>query len=57
MPARYLFGPVTAAFAAHNLTRQRQAGTCLAFGTGPGLDLVVEPAATWERIAARLPEG
>lgn len=53
----YLFGPVTAAFADQNLRSARQAGDCLAFGAGPGLDLQTQPGDCWETLTARLPAG
>jgi hypothetical protein len=52
---RYLFGPITASFAEQNLFSEWQAGSCLAFGTEPGLDLVIGPGETWEQIASRFP--
>jgi glycosyltransferase involved in cell wall biosynthesis/tetratricopeptide (TPR) repeat protein len=54
---RYLFGPITASFAEQNLFSQRQAGSCRAFGTEPGLDLVIGPGDTWEHVASRFPAG
>jgi hypothetical protein len=51
---RYLFGPVTASFAEQNLFSQRQAGSCLAFGAEPGLDLVIGPGDTWEQTGPKL---
>src|SRR5438067_2541938 len=53
---RCLFGPVTAALAAGNLRRQRQAGACLVFGP-EGVDLAFGPDDTWESACARLPAG
>jgi tetratricopeptide (TPR) repeat protein len=57
MTLRYLFGPVNEEFGRH-LEEERAAGRCLTFGPGgPGVDLTVGPAETWEAVAARLPEG
>src|SRR6516164_1824367 len=56
MPRRYLFGPVSAAFADQNLRQDRAAGQCLTFGY-PGADLAFTPSDTWEALCARLPEG
>src|ERR1043166_8042783 len=57
MPRRYLFGPVSATFADQCLRRHRQAGHCLAFGPGGGVDLVLRPGDPWEAVRARLPAG
>jgi glycosyltransferase involved in cell wall biosynthesis/predicted Zn-dependent protease len=54
---RYLFGPVTAAFAVQNLDRQRCDGSCLTFGSEPGVDLAIAPGDTWAEVAERLPRG
>jgi glycosyltransferase involved in cell wall biosynthesis/predicted Zn-dependent protease len=56
MRRRYLFGPVTAAFADQNLRQARASGECLAFGPA-GADLEVGPADTWETVLPRLPPG
>src|SRR5438128_9984349 len=53
---RYLFGPVTAAFAADNLSRPRQDGSCVTFATaGAGPDLTIGPAESWQSVCERLP--
>jgi hypothetical protein len=57
VPRRYLFGPVTPAFADQSLHEPRRAGACLAFGAEEGLDLRVGPQDTWEQVCARLPAG
>jgi glycosyltransferase involved in cell wall biosynthesis/tetratricopeptide (TPR) repeat protein len=57
MPDRYLFGPVTAEFAEQNLSGPRRTGSCLSFGTEPGLDVTVAPNDTWESVCNRLPGG
>ena len=54
---RYLFGPVTREFAEQNLGGERAAGNCLCFSTGPGTDLQIETADTWETVLAKLPAG
>src|SRR6266478_4760321 len=55
MPYRYLFGPVSAPFAAHHLARARQAGECLAFNVAGDLDLRIGLEDTWEAVCAGLP--
>src|SRR5262249_29562500 len=54
MTLRYLFGPVTAAFAADHLAGPRQRGECLAFGR-PGADLTIGLDETWDEICRRFP--
>jgi GT2 family glycosyltransferase len=54
MSRRYLFGPVTRAFADQCLRRQRQAGDCLAFGKD-GPDLTIGPNDSWQTVLGRLP--
>ncbi len=44
MSARYLFGPVTSAFAQDNLGGLRRRGTCPAFDAGGTSDLAMKPA-------------
>src|SRR5262245_56420290 len=56
MPSRYLFGPVSAEFAADNLYGPRQAGHCLTFGY-PEADLAIGWEDSWEDVCARLPTG
>src|ERR1700722_1141310 len=53
---RYLFGPVTVAFADQNLHQARASGECLTFGP-QGPDLVCQPDETWDKLQARLPKG
>ncbi len=53
-PLRYLFGPVSAAFADQNLHRLRASGECLAFGPA-GVDVTVGASDSWDAIVARLP--
>src|ERR1700722_443644 len=53
---RYLFGPVTVAFADQNLHQARASGECLTFGP-QGPDLVCQPDETWDKMQARLPKG
>jgi GT2 family glycosyltransferase/tetratricopeptide (TPR) repeat protein len=57
MSRRYLFGPVTAAFADQNLHTPRLAGDCLAFNHAGDADLVVRPGDSWEEVCSRLPDG
>jgi hypothetical protein len=57
MPLRYLFRPVDAAFVADKLASVRQAGECLAFGPGPGVDLTIGPSDAWDDVRSRLPEA
>src|SRR5713226_9148045 len=56
MPLRFLFGPVTTAFAEENLRRFREAGTCLAFGPAGTSDISIAPSDTWDSVLAKLPE-
>src|SRR3954454_20912664 len=55
-PLRFLFGPVTAEFAATYLGGPRCEGRCLAFGPA-GPDPVVGPGDPWPDISSRLPAG
>ncbi|HEV3258522.1 MAG TPA: glycosyltransferase, partial [Gemmataceae bacterium] len=57
MARRYLFGPVTPAFADQNLNAQRQVGDCLAFDPGDTTDLAIAPGDSWEAVTERLPRG
>ena len=57
MGRRYLFGPVTRAFAEQNLYSQREIGDCLAFDAGGTTDLAIGPADSWEAVRQRLPTG
>ncbi|HZU38674.1 MAG TPA: hypothetical protein VFA18_22295, partial [Gemmataceae bacterium] len=57
MNHRYLFGPVTPAFADQNLHRARQAGECLAFDATGATDLMVGPADSWDMVCQRLSAG
>src|SRR5438128_5678208 len=55
MARRYLFGPVTAAFADENLHEARVRGECLAFAADGSADLVVGPEDKWLSLHDRLP--
>src|SRR5438105_3049511 len=57
MTQRYLFGPVSTAFAEQNLYDERQAGNCLAFSVNGGPDLTIGLSDTWDAMLARLPSG
>jgi tetratricopeptide (TPR) repeat protein len=57
MPRRYLFGPVTPHDAGRLFSRRRESGSCLAFATAEGADLVIGPRETWESLTGRLPDG
>ncbi|MBL8793408.1 MAG: glycosyltransferase family 1 protein, partial [Planctomycetia bacterium] len=57
MPRRYLFGPVTRAFAEQHLRHSREVGECLAFNAAGDLDLTVGPSDTWESITRQFPAG
>jgi GT2 family glycosyltransferase/Tfp pilus assembly protein PilF len=57
MEFRYLFGPVTPAFAEQNLHAARSRGECLAFDPAGHTDVAVRLADTWESLCARLPGG
>jgi glycosyltransferase involved in cell wall biosynthesis len=57
VPRRYLFGPVSPAFADENLGRHRQAGHCLAFDPEGKTDLAVRADDSWANVCARLPLG
>src|SRR5262249_31665500 len=54
MTRRYLFGPITADFAAQNLQGPRARGECLTFGYAEA-DIQVGAADTWEAVVSRLP--
>jgi tetratricopeptide (TPR) repeat protein len=55
--ARYLFGPVAAAFAEQHLQSARVRGDCLAFNAAGDTDLTIGLADSWETVQARLPPG
>jgi glycosyltransferase involved in cell wall biosynthesis/Tfp pilus assembly protein PilF len=57
MALKYLFGPVSATFAADNLHGPRQAGDCLAFDAAGTTDLTIGPGDSWESVCGRLPGG
>jgi tetratricopeptide (TPR) repeat protein len=57
MTLRYLFGPVTAAFADQNLHLARRSGECRTFNHTGDTDLTVGPADTFEAILSRCPAG
>jgi GT2 family glycosyltransferase/tetratricopeptide (TPR) repeat protein len=54
MSLRYLFGPVTAAFANQYLHRERQAGLCRTFDAAGTTDVALGPGDSWESVCARL---
>jgi glycosyltransferase involved in cell wall biosynthesis/tetratricopeptide (TPR) repeat protein len=54
---RYLFGPVTAAFADQKLHPQRRAGACLTFNPNGDADLRIAATDNWQTIAGRFPAG
>jgi hypothetical protein len=56
MPLRYLFGPVTGAFA-ERLAMHRASGACLTFGPDADTDLRIGPRDTWEQVCAGLLDG
>jgi glycosyltransferase involved in cell wall biosynthesis/predicted Zn-dependent protease len=56
MALRYLFGPITAAFAEQHLSGPRRNGECLTFG-GPGTDVPICADFTWGEIQRLLPEN
>ena len=55
MAPRYLFGPVTPAFAEQHLARARAAGDCLTFNAAGTADLTIRPGDRWEDIERFLP--
>jgi Glycosyl transferases group 1 len=55
MNRRYLFGPVSAAFADQSLYRARQAGECLAFDPAGTTDLAIGPGDDWPTVCQKLP--
>ncbi len=55
MNSRYLFGPVTPAFAAEHLAQARASGECLTFNAQGGADLTIRPGDRWEDIEKFLP--
>jgi hypothetical protein len=57
MPRRYLFGPVSAAFAHQKLHRHRQSGLCLAFNADGDGDVTIRRGDSWDDVLARLPAG
>ncbi len=57
MHRRYLFGPVSPAFAQQCLKGPRERKECIAFGLTKGLDLLIRPNETWEAISVRFPSG
>jgi GT2 family glycosyltransferase/tetratricopeptide (TPR) repeat protein len=54
---RYLFGPISADFAATHLSEPRRLGQCLAFDLANGADLTLAATDRWETLLARLPAG
>jgi tetratricopeptide (TPR) repeat protein len=57
MPLRYLFGPVTSAFADQHLHDAVAAGDCLPFNHVGDVGLQIRPADCWEEVIARFPAG
>jgi GT2 family glycosyltransferase/Tfp pilus assembly protein PilF len=57
MDFRYLFGPVTPAFADQNLHGPRSRVECLAFDQAGHTDLAVRLDDTWDSLCRRLPGG
>jgi Glycosyl transferases group 1 len=57
MPRRYLFGPVTRAYADQKLHAARQRHECLAFDISDGSDLTIGLGDSWADVCARLPPG
>ncbi len=57
MPLRYLFGPVSGAYADQNLHEQRRSGLCLAFGPDGSADLTIRPGDSWQSIVEAFPDG
>src|SRR5262245_48707776 len=57
MALKYIFGPVSKAFAEENLAQPRQAGDCLAFNAEGDTDLKISPGDSWPAVSARLPSG
>jgi hypothetical protein len=57
MSARYLFGPVTSAFAQDNLGGLRRRGTCPAFDVGGTSDLAIGLGDNWLSGCSRMPQG
>jgi glycosyltransferase involved in cell wall biosynthesis/tetratricopeptide (TPR) repeat protein len=57
MSRRYLFGPVTGAFADQKLHPQRKAGACLTFNPTGDADLRIAATDNWQTIAVRFPAG
>ena len=55
MPRRYLFGPVTRAFADENLSGPRASGQCLAFDAEGMVECAIRPDDSWETFSERLP--
>jgi glycosyltransferase involved in cell wall biosynthesis/tetratricopeptide (TPR) repeat protein len=54
MSLRYLFGPVSRAYADEYLAEERQAGLCRCFGTEPGLDLRIDAGDRWPDVLEHL---
>jgi tetratricopeptide (TPR) repeat protein len=54
---RYLFGPVTAAYADQHLLALRQSGECLPFDRSGDAGLAIGPDDTWDDVCRRLPDG
>jgi tetratricopeptide (TPR) repeat protein len=57
MPLRYLFGPVTSAFADQHLQDAVATGNCLPFNHRGDVGCQIRESDRWEDVLARLPEG
>jgi tetratricopeptide (TPR) repeat protein len=57
MSRRYLFGPVSRAFASEQLREARASGACVAFDFAGETDLAMAPGDSWESVCGRLPHG
>jgi GT2 family glycosyltransferase len=55
MTLRYLFGPVTAAFADQYISEPRGRGECLTFHPTEPVDINVAPTDSWDEVLAKLP--
>jgi glycosyltransferase involved in cell wall biosynthesis/Flp pilus assembly protein TadD len=57
MLRRYLFGPISPAFADQKLHEQRRSGACLTFNPTGEADLRIAATDNWQTVAARFPAG
>jgi len=53
MSLKYLFGPVSRAFAEHTLSAVRQTGACMAFNAAGDVDLKISITDSWEDVKSR----